>query len=249
MAAFDLSEVEASLKPIADESSCANLDEFCVRHVSLELEVDMAKRRFFGHCMLSVERLPGAALARELVLDAHESMTVQCVLVDDRRVAHSQARYCDFGDRLAIDVGEAFARGVVDVVYETSGEPAATWLDADQAGGRPFVYTMGQACLNRSLFPCQDAPRARVTWSGKISAPADYRVVAAAEEVATSPGCLECEMRVSVPPYLVALAVGDLAARDVGPRSRVYARPGAEQGRDGGQLPRLPSRSFSTRFR
>ncbi len=47
---------------------------------------------------------------------------------------------------------------------------AATWLDATQGGGKPFMFTMGRACLNRALFPCQDTPKARATWSAIVTA-------------------------------------------------------------------------------
>ena len=90
---------------------------------------------------------------------------------------------------------------------------------------------MGQACLNRGLFPCQDAPRSRMTWAARVTAPAEFLVVAAAPST-KGPKTLKdgrrafrFAMPVKVPAYLVAFAVGDLASRDVGPRSRVYAHP------------------------
>ena len=215
---------DVALKDIVDASSCANCDEYRVTHVLLELEVDMQARAFDGHCTLSVERLPECA-SDELVLDAHESMAVDGVVVDGARAKFECSRYCDFGSRLVVFLPKGFVAGDVDVSYRTSGEPAATWLDAKQAGGQPFVFTMGQACLNRSLFPCQDTPRVRITWAAKIRAPEPFVVVAAAELTKRSGVFWEFEMKTSVPAYLVALAVGDLAKRDVGPRSAVYAHP------------------------
>ena len=42
-----------------------------------------------------------------------------------------------------------------------------SWLTPAQTAGKtqPYLFTQGQAALNRSLFPCQDTPGARATWS------------------------------------------------------------------------------------
>lgn len=219
------------LKDVVDESSAANVDAFTVSHVALDWEVDFERREFVGHALLTVSRV--AKDEAVLVLDAHPSMTVDRVTIDgeDTVCAFTQGKFCAFGDELRVVVGAAFDRGVVDVAYTTSGEPAATWLDADQAGGKPFVYTMGQACLNRSLFPCQDAPSRRITWSARIRvAQPGFSVVAAAEAASGAAatkagGVATFAMEKSVPCYLVAVAVGDLERREIGPRSSVYAHP------------------------
>ena len=135
---------DVALKDIVDASSCANCDEYRVTHVLLELEVDMKARAFDGHCTLSVERLPECA-SDELVLDAHESMAVDGVVVDGSRAKFECSRYCDFGSRLVVFLPKGFVAGDVDVSYRTSGEPAATWLDAQEAcatkGGHLLILT------------------------------------------------------------------------------------------------------------
>ena len=68
-----------------------------------------------------------------------------------------------------------------------------------------------------------------MTWAATIKAKAEYRIVAAAskkgERVVDSWRITELEMDLKVPSYLVALAVGVLEERRIGPRSCVYAHP------------------------
>ena len=49
--------------------------------------------------------------------------------------------------------------------------------------------------------------------------------MAAAERGVTATSSERWEMPQPIPPYLLAFAVGELASRDVGPRSRVWAEP------------------------
>mmetsp|Transcript_4082 Transcript_4082/g.11983 ORF Transcript_4082/g.11983 Transcript_4082/m.11983 type:complete len:495 (+) Transcript_4082:183-1667(+) len=220
------------LKPLVDESSCANVDHFLVTHADLDLDVDFKKKTLAGVATLFVKRAPGSGHhPLELCLDIHEAMTIADVACGPATLKTTRERFCDFGDRLTVTLPDEFVEGEIVLTYTTTGGDAATWLDAVQAGGKPFVFTMGQACLNRGLFPCQDAPRSRMTWAARVTAPAEFLVVAAAPST-KGPKTLKdgrrafrFAMPVKVPAYLVAFAVGDLASRDVGPRSRVYAHP------------------------
>jgi aminopeptidase N len=123
--------------------------------------------------------------------------------------------------------------------------PGATglqWLDPEQTAGKQasFLYSQSQAIHARSWIPSQDSPGVRATWDAVVVVPRRYTAVMAAEQLGELEGELEAEpeanedastrafrfvMPQKVPAYLVALAVGDLERREVGPRTAVWADP------------------------
>jgi len=44
------------------------------------------------------------------------------------------------------------------------------WLEPEQTAGKlkPYVFTQGQAVLNRSFFPCFDTPAVKSTYSAAV---------------------------------------------------------------------------------
>eukprot|EP00249_Psilotum_nudum_P003427 c16812_g1_i1 orf=341-2164(+) len=136
----------------------------------------------------------------------------------------------------------------ISISFKTDPSASALqWLDPLQTAGKklPYVYTQCQSIHARSIFPCQDTPVARIQYAAKINIPQDMRVVMSAAHVGRStpsPGeangaCEESRwmmggrvvehflMEQPIPPYLFALAAGDIAYEDLSPRSRVYAEP------------------------
>ncbi|HEY7956129.1 MAG TPA: M1 family metallopeptidase [Polyangia bacterium] len=134
------------------------------------------------------------------------------------------------GSRLRIEL-PAQAR-TVRITYRTSPEASALqWLSpAQTAGGRhPFLFSQCQAIHARSLLPIQDTPRLRIRYHAELTVPRALRgLMAAAFRGREEKGELaveKWEMPQPIPPYLIALAVGELASRELGPRSAVWAEP------------------------
>ena len=82
------------------------------------------------------------------------------------------------------------------------------------------------------VIPTQDSPGIRQTYNARIVAPAGLRAVMSAEQV-TPPGTaaggesvFEFRLTHPVPPYLIALAIGDVQFREISPRTGVYSEPG-----------------------
>ncbi len=133
------------------------------------------------------------------------------------------------GHRLRIDA----PRGATTIEIDYATRPAASalqWLSpAQTAGGkRPFLFSQAQAIHARSIVPLQDSPAARIVYRAEIDVPKGLRALMSA---ASTHGRKEIagrttyafQMEQSIPPYLLALAVGDLHGKDLGRRSRVWA--------------------------
>jgi leukotriene-A4 hydrolase len=122
----------------------------------------------------------------------------------------------------------------VVVAYATSPDAGALqWLSPAQTAGRkhPYLFSQGQSILTRTWIPTQDSPGIRQTYSARITVPKELRALMSAE--ALTPDGIEgprgrtFEFRLTqpVPPYLIALAIGDLTFRSLGTKTGVYAEP------------------------
>jgi leukotriene-A4 hydrolase len=124
----------------------------------------------------------------------------------------------------------------ITIAYATGMDASALqWLAPAQTAGKskPYLFSQGQAILTRSWIPTQDSPGIRQTYSARITVPEGLRAVMSAEQLtpdgepATEAGWRTFSFRMQQPiaPYLIALAVGDIAFRPIGARTGVYAEP------------------------
>lgn len=121
----------------------------------------------------------------------------------------------------------------VRVEYRTASDASALqWLEPAQTHGgqKPYLFSQCQAIHARSLVPCQDTPARRISYRASLDVPQGLvAVMAAAPRQHVSElgrTTFHFEMPQVIPPYLLAFAVGDLASKDLSPRSRVWAEPG-----------------------
>ena len=121
----------------------------------------------------------------------------------------------------------------IHIRYFTSPEASALqWLTPEQTLGKkhPYLFSQCQAIHARSVLPCQDTPSIRQTFTASLDVPLELRAVMAAaprtREVQGGRAIERFAMPQPIPPYLFAFAVGDLASKDLSPRSRVWAEPG-----------------------
>ena len=201
--------------------------EVRVRHLNLDLDVDFERRQLSGSATLTLDH---RAASERLVLDT-AGLTVHSVtLLPGDRAARFELLDAEphLGQALVIGIEPDTERVKVD--YATSPDAAALqWLAPTQTdSGKPFLFTQSQAILARSWVPCQDTPGVRMTYEARVRVPADLMAVMSAENTPerASDGVYRFSMPQAIPSYLLALAVGDLAFRELGPRSGVYAEPG-----------------------
>ena len=85
------------------------------------------------------------------------------------------------GDRLRLELPAGTS--AVEITYRTSpGALALGWLDPPQTAGgvHPFMFSQCQAIHARTIVPCQDTPRHRVSYDAAITVPAPLRAVMSA---------------------------------------------------------------------
>jgi leukotriene-A4 hydrolase len=77
------------------------------------------------------------------------------------------------------------------------------------------------------MLPCQDAPSVKATYDAKVTVPKDLVALMSAERGAVSENgdkkTYSFNQKIGISSYLIALAVGALVSRDIGPRSKVWS--------------------------
>jgi aminopeptidase N len=194
--------------------------------LDLDLNVDFEARVLTGSAMIVLDRPADGELDLDTRNLAVQSITdgagasLRFDLAPEDRVMGSRLRVHTHSDRVLIR-------------YQTSpSAQAMQWLHPAQTkGGRhPYVFTQCQAIHARSIVPCQDTPRIRVRYEAKLNIPAPLKAVMAAahlsrEDLDAGRARETFTMPQAIPTYLLAFAVGNIASKDIGPRSRVYAEP------------------------
>ncbi|OJH41093.1 M1 family metallopeptidase [Cystobacter ferrugineus] len=196
-------------------------------HLTWKARVDFPSRRLHAEATLTLKE----ASAGPLDLDTRE--------LDVESVVDGEGRPLSFlvsppepilGSRLRVELRPGVKQ--LTVRYRTSpGASALQWLTpAQTAGGQaPYLFSQCQAIHARSVVPLQDTPRLRIRYEAELTVPRELRAVMAAGFVGREEKGEEAveryEMPQPIPPYLLAFAVGRIASKELGPRSRVWAEP------------------------
>ena len=222
---------DANLPPLPrDAHSHAQPEKAKVTHVSLDLTPDFTSKRISGTAKLAITRAAGAD---SVILDVRD---IEIQSVTDTKGAALGFQVGAANGVMGAPLSIALPTGSDTVVirYATSPQAAAVqWLEpAQTAGGKlPFLFTQGQAILTRTWVPTQDGPGIRQTYDATIHVPKSMRAVMSAEQVGEAEtdsaglGVYRYRMTHPIPPYLIALAVGDIAFRPIGSKTGVYAEP------------------------
>jgi aminopeptidase N len=214
-----------------DVHSYANPAEARVTDVALDLTADFGAKQLAGTATLTIDRAPGA---EAVVLDTRD-LTIERVTTPGGEPLAFELGAADphLGQPLRVMLPEAGERVVVHYRTAPGAADAVQWLNPEQTtGGRhPFLFTQGQAILTRTWVPTQDSPGIRQTYSAEITVPEPLTAVMSAEMLtpegvpADDGTTYRFEMAEPIPPYLIALAIGDLEFEAVGPRTGVWAEP------------------------
>ena len=215
-----------------DTATYAKPHEARVANVDLDLALDFQAKRVAGTATLDVIAKPGV---REVVLDDKGLVIEKITDSTGKPLAYKVgSNDADKGAPLTVTLpGDGEQKIVIHYASGPDAE-ALQWLSPEQTAGKkhPYLLSQGQPTLNRSWIPTQDSPGIRQTWSAKVSAPEPLKVVMSGERLtpdgeAAGDGrhAYRFKMDKPVAPYLIAIASGDLAFRELGPRTGVWTEP------------------------
>jgi aminopeptidase N len=212
-----------------DPATFAQPETARVTHTALDLALDFEARQIAGTATLDILARPGA---REIVLDDDGLRIAQVTDAAGNALAYTVGPpVAGKGSPLTIAIGAA-RRVRISYVANPQAD-ALQWLAPGQTAGKqhPFLFSQGQAILNRGWIPLQDSPGIRQTWEARITAPEPLTVVMSGlrvgepEDLGDGRRAFRFRMDNPVAPYLIALAAGDLGFRSLGPRTGVWAEP------------------------
>jgi leukotriene-A4 hydrolase len=199
----------------------------------LRVKVDFERHVLAGS--VTLELRPSAAQARggPLDLDTRDLAISRVVSASGEPLPFELGPIDPvLGTRLRVTLTPGVHRLTID--YRTSESATALgWLTPEQTASKlhPYLFSQCQAIHARSIVPLQDTPRRRVTYDAWLDVPEALVSLMAARFVGREPAgpgraSDHFEMPEPVPPYLLALAVGHLASRELSPRVRVWGEPG-----------------------
>ena len=215
-----------------DPLSFARYDQVRTTDLHLDLKADFARKTLDGYAELSLNWIDKSA--RTLVLDTRD---LKIARVQLQRPDGNWAPASFMLDKPVEKKGRALRIALqtqpekIRIYYRTApGASALQWMNPEQtlSGKRPFMFSQSETIDARSWAPVQDTPAVRFTYSARIDAPAGMRVVMSAEgdQHATGKGGWNFKMPQPIPAYLLAIAIGEIELRNLGPRTAVYAEPG-----------------------
>ncbi len=209
-----------------DAHSYANLDAVSSRHLHLDLTVDFDQKTLSGYAEYDIVRHDAAASS--FIVDTRD-LTINRVEVLGENWQPTTftlaAPEAILGAKLTIALPDDAQK--VRIYYRTSPEAAGLqWLTPQQTAGKkhPYLFTQSQPIQVRSWIPIQDTPALRLTYSARIKTPKDLFAVMSAvnDPDAVRDGDYDFIMPHKIPPYLVALGVGDLHFKAMAGNTGIY---------------------------
>jgi|AntRauTorckE5430_2_1112549.scaffolds.fasta_scaffold01011_6 leukotriene-A4 hydrolase len=234
-----------------DKSTLSNPRYTRAKHVNWKAAVDFENHCISANATYAIEILDKNC--NSIHLDTR-GLTIFTVDINDEPVKdwildEEIKGKLHLGQRLAIPLKELDSEKgslKLEIAYKTSSDPekcsAAQWLTPAQTSGKkyPYLFTQCQSIHARSLIPCYDCPAVKMTYNAEMTVPkwataimsalstkvdAKGVISVGAGEASTDTYTFSFEQPVPIPAYLLALAVGDLASKDLSPRCRIWCEP------------------------
>ncbi|OAL48063.1 leukotriene A-4 hydrolase [Pyrenochaeta sp. DS3sAY3a] len=235
-----MADPNATITTPRDPNTLSNYHNYVTRHTSVDFDIDFEKKRLYGSVTLTFESLTDEKV-KDIVLDS-SFLDISVVEVDGKSVSFNVgSRIEPYGSPLTITLPSDVPKGkTIDIeikVATTDKCTALQWMTPAQTSNKkhPYMFSQCQAIHARSVFPCQDTPDVKSTFSFALRSP--LPVLASGLPTGASEyqppkkdgeqGTLKYtfEQQVPITSYLFAVASGDLASASIGPRSTVWTGP------------------------
>lgn len=211
---------------VKDYHTLSNADSIIFKHLDLSLVVNMQDKKIEGKAIWHIENVNNKSYA---ILD-DANLKIDSVWVDDKQINFKIGNSIrNLGTPLEIPINNESKK--ITIKYATSpGAKALQWLDAAQTTGKkhPFLYTQSESIHARSWIPCPDGPGVRFTYTAKIKVPQGMIALMSANgnpQQSNDSNIYHFNMDIPIPPYLMALSVGDISFKKIGNNTGVYAEP------------------------
>ncbi|XP_065909556.1 leukotriene A-4 hydrolase-like [Dysidea avara] len=223
----------------ADPTSYSNFEDASAKELDIKLEVDF-KRKILKGVVTFVIDIHHDDTSR-LVLDTRDLVILNVVAAESgERLEYTLGdAHPAFGSPLTVQLPDSSANRyklTIAIQYETkepgpSAVSAMQWLEPTQTAGKihPYLFTQCQAIHARSMLPCQDTPAVKCSYVAEITVPSELTALMSAVKLEDKPSpesdkkICQFKQAVAIPSYLIALVVGALESRQIGPRSHVWS--------------------------
>ena len=220
----------------SDPNSVANIGDVRVKHYHFDIATDFSTQTISGSVSLTFHVVNPLG-AQQMRLDVRD-VAVHAVDFQGASLPF-QVLPAPLGQALAIAFPAALtpSQGDLSLSVRFATSPAASglqWLPPQQTSDKlhPYLFSQFQAIHARSFAPCQDTPAVKSSYSAAVEVPCGLTALMSAisdgdEPAASGEGRRRFlfSQKVPIPSYLIALVVGHLDSREIGPRSRVWAEP------------------------
>ncbi|ORX55588.1 hypothetical protein DM01DRAFT_1320836 [Hesseltinella vesiculosa] len=220
------------VRPV-DHSSLANLDEVTTTHLHLDWTICFTKKVFDGSVTLDLLTLKDNVT--KVVLDASYLDIKKVLYLNDQELKFKVGeRRGALGSPVTIDLPEPFANSTsfqIKIVYTTTPEcTAVQYLTPEQTlgGKHPFLFSQCEAIHARSFVPCQDSPAVKLTYSANVTSPLPVVMSAldrGSRREPTGGVTYTFHQPIKIPTYLICIASGNIASRELSDRCKVLAEP------------------------
>jgi leukotriene-A4 hydrolase len=213
-----------------DWHTYSNYQQIVSTHVHLELQVDFTKKQLIGSIEHDLKWI--AKDVKQLVLDTRDLEIHKAEVFDGKKWSKTSFKLAERddvrGSKLTIKLPKSSTK--VKVTYNSLPQASGLqWLSPIQTAGKkhPFMFSQSQAIHARSWMPIQDTPAMRVSYSAKVKTKPSLRPIMSAENNPEwqKDGVYEFKMPQPIPPYLIAIAAGNIHYKKMSKQTAIYAEP------------------------